>query len=654
MAYTKIYTRIDWKNENESKTTPLGAANLNKMDNAINELDNRAIEMDLIKFDKTEANSLIKDWTVDVNTGVITITKVDGSNMVFDLNIEKVPVDFELTPDGVLKMTTDDGQVFTANIAAMIPVISFKESDTIGYSVVDGAQGKEYTFSVKDSSISSNKLVPNYLSDLTVLSDEARLSAQESKRYSQESQTSSEASKKSSDSSEIAKINAEQSSARAEQLVMQAYDIIKNSGNMNDILEILEYASNEFKPQTALDNDIIGIGKLYNIGDIFYYAIEGNENIHWRIPGSDDWNITSLQEKGFINGTYELKIMKESSRGLYIIGYSTDASDIGRPFIYLYVDGGTEEFCYLETNVPTYSTYNDFIEVAESYDEIILLSKDGSLFLSQSVMADEANTFTFIDPDGNSVFNSIAYGNGIYVAVGKGINNAGIACVMRYTSYNMSVTFKGYVFTSNLVKVVYVNGCFFAFSEDGKVCKTENGTQWIEVYSFDKKDATLFSPISIAYNGKELVALMPDYKIYASEDGSYWRVISENSEYRCLYGDGSGNVLAGTVKQGIRSLTGKTNSFSLTNTVKELYYENIAKKDKVFFFTSTFPSSRSTQNIVFRDARLIKGKYHFSISLTTPLSDDKYRIFTTDGMLQLSLLNESTQDITAIIRIELI
>lgn len=41
----KIYSRINWKNKDTSKTTPLNSTNLNRMDKAIDDIDTRVVEM---------------------------------------------------------------------------------------------------------------------------------------------------------------------------------------------------------------------------------------------------------------------------------------------------------------------------------------------------------------------------------------------------------------------------------------------------------------------------------------------------------------------------------------------------------------------------------------------------------------------------------
>lgn len=172
----KVYSRINWKNY-PSTDTALNENNLNRMDKALDDLDNRAIEQDSTKAPIETVNNMVKDWTIDETTGVITVTKQNGSKIMFDLNIEKIPVSFELSNSGILTMTTSDGTQFTANIGSMIPILTFNESDQIAVSVSGSGVNKTYSFSIKDNSITENKLQPNFLADIKVQSANASLSA---------------------------------------------------------------------------------------------------------------------------------------------------------------------------------------------------------------------------------------------------------------------------------------------------------------------------------------------------------------------------------------------------------------------------------------------------------------------------------------------
>lgn len=177
MALNKVYTRINWE-DYPSENTDLDAYHLNQMDSAIDALDNRIISQDALKVDKSAINNNIADWTMDETTGVITITKYNGEKVIFDLNIEKIPVGFSMSDDGIITMTTEDGTQFTADIGSMIPVLTFEDSATIAVSVTGTGKNKTYSFYIKTGSVTDDMMQPNYLADIRVESANASAYAQ--------------------------------------------------------------------------------------------------------------------------------------------------------------------------------------------------------------------------------------------------------------------------------------------------------------------------------------------------------------------------------------------------------------------------------------------------------------------------------------------
>jgi hypothetical protein len=177
MAMNKVYTRINWE-DYPSENTDLDAYHLNQMDSAIDALDNRIISQDALKVDKSAINGNIADWTMDEATGIITITKYNGEKVIFDLNIEKIPVGFSMSDDGIITMTTEDGTQFKADIGSMIPVLTFEDSATIAVSVTGTGKNKTYSFSIKTGSVTDAMLQPNYLADIRVESANASAYAQ--------------------------------------------------------------------------------------------------------------------------------------------------------------------------------------------------------------------------------------------------------------------------------------------------------------------------------------------------------------------------------------------------------------------------------------------------------------------------------------------
>jgi len=188
----KRYNRINWKNR-PSTATALGATNLNHMDVFLNEVDNALIEFDANKLNIATANSMLARLNIDTETGVVTATQLDGTVYSWDLNLEKIPVSFSLSEDGVLTMVTDDGTEFTANIADMIKEYVFDDSDTIAFEKTyqqndNGGKGAYHvTAIIKAGSITGEHLDPDYRTDIQQYSNNAQTSANDSLQYSKDS-----------------------------------------------------------------------------------------------------------------------------------------------------------------------------------------------------------------------------------------------------------------------------------------------------------------------------------------------------------------------------------------------------------------------------------------------------------------------------------
>lgn len=193
MAYTeKQYNRINWQNR-PSTLTALGALNLNKMDVFLNTVDNTLIEMDSTKLNISTANSMIASVSYNSDTGIWIFKELDGTTYTFDQNIEKIPVSFSLSEDGILTMITDDGTQYTANIADLIKDYVFDDSETIAFekefvNTDDEGKGSYHvTASVKAGSINEQHLNPDYRADILSYRNDAQTAASDALGYSQDS-----------------------------------------------------------------------------------------------------------------------------------------------------------------------------------------------------------------------------------------------------------------------------------------------------------------------------------------------------------------------------------------------------------------------------------------------------------------------------------
>ena len=161
----KAYNRINWENY-PSDSTPLNESNLNRIDSATDTLDNRVISLDNTKATKTEVATLVQDVTFEEKTGIITITKKNGSKVTIDTQMEKIAVnfDYDATTQKII-LTLIDGTKQYIDLAALITQYEFLGTETIAFSI-DSA-GKVSAI-VKEASIKEKHLQPNYLADIKV------------------------------------------------------------------------------------------------------------------------------------------------------------------------------------------------------------------------------------------------------------------------------------------------------------------------------------------------------------------------------------------------------------------------------------------------------------------------------------------------------
>ena len=140
------------------------------------------------RYTKTEAdaliatgtNDLVADIDVNLTTGVITVTKKDGTVEAFDTAIEKVPAKFEVVESGdtfALKITNVDGTSTQTDITNFMNIYNFNNSDYITFEVTGEGTDKTVTANIKANSIGLDKLSLSVVSTLEGYMTSARDSA---------------------------------------------------------------------------------------------------------------------------------------------------------------------------------------------------------------------------------------------------------------------------------------------------------------------------------------------------------------------------------------------------------------------------------------------------------------------------------------------
>ena len=169
----KAYNRINWENY-PSEATPLNESNLNRMDYALNEIDNRVIELDTTKLAVADANGLVQAVNIDNNTGVITVRKMDGTEVTLQTNLSKITTNWTYNSNTQqIELSQSDGTTAYINLSDLIQQNEFADTVTIAFSVVSGM----VSANIKAHSITDEHLQTNYLADIRVESASAQSSA---------------------------------------------------------------------------------------------------------------------------------------------------------------------------------------------------------------------------------------------------------------------------------------------------------------------------------------------------------------------------------------------------------------------------------------------------------------------------------------------
>ncbi len=129
------------------------------LDNVVSDINNRYTKNEVDASIGSNTNSLIANAEYNESTGVFTFTRKDGSSVVIDTVIEKVPASMALVneSDGSVSLviTNQDGSQTKTNVTSLIEDTVINSSDTINATSVTDAVKKvtTYTLVIKPNSI---------------------------------------------------------------------------------------------------------------------------------------------------------------------------------------------------------------------------------------------------------------------------------------------------------------------------------------------------------------------------------------------------------------------------------------------------------------------------------------------------------------------
>lgn len=156
-----------WENL-PSVQTPIIAAQLNRNEQTVDEIDDRVITLDTNKADQSDLDDAVKNVTL--TAGTFEIEHFDGTITTYDTDLDVIPksYDFIENPNDAhyknLAITLANGSVDYTDMTGVITENDFTTSGTINYAI---STSGSLSFDIADYSITDTKMQPNYLSDIT-------------------------------------------------------------------------------------------------------------------------------------------------------------------------------------------------------------------------------------------------------------------------------------------------------------------------------------------------------------------------------------------------------------------------------------------------------------------------------------------------------
>ena len=264
----KAHIDINWENY-PSDETPVNERNLNRMDGSIDIIDDRVITLDTTKATKAEVATLVADVTFEESTGIITITKKNGSKITIDTQMEKIAINFDYNPTTQqIILTLIDGTKQYIDLSALITQYEFLDSDTVAFYI---DKGGKVSATVKEGSIEEKHLEPNYLAKIKVevakseSSQQAAAMSEINAKASENAAKASETAAKTSETNAKASETAAAKSATAAAISETNAKASETSASQSAATATSEAASASQSASTAIDKATIATQKATEI-----------------------------------------------------------------------------------------------------------------------------------------------------------------------------------------------------------------------------------------------------------------------------------------------------------------------------------------------------------------------------------------------------
>lgn len=164
-----------WHNRPDT-SSPITETELNRIETNIDTIDDRVVTFDVTKANQSDLLTCVSGISLNTTTGILTITLKNGTTSTLDTGLAKLAINFDYDDDPTsahyqqIILEMKDGTYKYIDLSALITQYEFVNTSTIVWTIESDGKIKA---NVPNGSITSEKLQPNYLADITTQANRA-------------------------------------------------------------------------------------------------------------------------------------------------------------------------------------------------------------------------------------------------------------------------------------------------------------------------------------------------------------------------------------------------------------------------------------------------------------------------------------------------
>lgn len=185
-----------------------------------------------------ETSTLVQNVTLDLDTGILTVQKKDGTKTSVDTPLEKVPASLSLVEEEgktYLRVTNVDGSYTQTEVTSLISEYSFEDTQSIGFHFASSGTNHTVTAFIRSGAVTMDMLALPVITEIQNNATKAQEAAASALKSEAAIKVLEQSALSSAQQAEQSKIQAKNASAAAERSESEAAEKAAQTQNNADL-----------------------------------------------------------------------------------------------------------------------------------------------------------------------------------------------------------------------------------------------------------------------------------------------------------------------------------------------------------------------------------------------------------------------------------